>query len=115
MSGRCASFKMTVITLLTDFGTTDSYVAEVKGVLLTRAPAAILVDVSHGILPGDVRSAAYILGRTWHRFPEGTVHLVVIDPGVGGSRAALALQARHHFFVGPDNGVFTPVLYDTAV
>ena len=106
---------MTVITLLTDFGTTDSYVAEVKGVLLTRAPTPTLVDISHGVPPGDVRSAAYILGRTWHRFPEGTVHLVVIDPGVGGSRAALALQARHHFFVGPDNGVFTPVLYDTAV
>jgi S-adenosyl-L-methionine hydrolase (adenosine-forming) len=106
---------MSAITLLTDFGTTDSYVAEVKGVLLTRAPAAALVDISHGVPPGDVRSAAYILGRTWHRFPEGTVHLVVIDPGVGSGRAALAFRARHHFFVGPDNGVFTPVLQDTAV
>jgi S-adenosyl-L-methionine hydrolase (adenosine-forming) len=106
---------MTVVTLLTDFGTTDSYVAEVKGVLLTRAPTATLVDISHGVPPGDVRSAAYIVGRTWHRFPEGTVHLVVIDPGVGTARAALALHARNHFFVGPDNGVFTPVLPDTAV
>jgi S-adenosyl-L-methionine hydrolase (adenosine-forming) len=106
---------MTVITLLTDFGTTDSYVGEMKGVLLSRAPGAVLVDVSHGVAPGDVRSAAYILGRTWHRFPSGTVHLAVVDPGVGGARAALALGARGHFFVGPDNGVFTPVLHDTEV
>jgi S-adenosylmethionine hydrolase len=106
---------MTVITLLTDFGTTDSYVGEMKGVLLSRAPGAVLVDVSHGVTPGDVRSAAYILGRTWHRFPSGTVHLAVVDPGVGGARAALALGARGHFFVGPDNGVFTPVLHDTEV
>ena len=106
---------MTIVTLLTDFGTTDSYVAEVMGVLLTRAPEAALVDVSHGVPPGDVRSAAYILGRVWHRFPQGTVHLVVIDPGVGTGRAAIAFHARRHFFVGPDNGVFTPVLQDTAV
>jgi S-adenosyl-L-methionine hydrolase (adenosine-forming) len=106
---------MTIVTLLTDFGTTDSYVAEVKGVLLSRAPTAILVDVSHGVPPGDIRSAAYILGRTWHRFPPGTVHLVVTDPGVGTSRAALALSAQGHCFVGPDNGVFTAVLHDAEV
>ena len=106
---------MTLITLLTDFGTTDSYVAEVKGVLLSRALAAVLVDVSHAVPPGDVRSAAYLLGRTWHRFPAGTVHLVVVDPGVGTSRAALALRAHGHCFVGPDNGVFTAVLHDAEV
>jgi S-adenosylmethionine hydrolase len=72
---------MTIITLLTDFGTTDSYVGELKGVLLNGAPGAILVDLSHGVPPGDVRSAAYILGRTWHLFPSGTVHLAVVDPG----------------------------------
>jgi len=86
-----------------------------KGVLLSGAPGATLVDVSHAVPPGDIRSAAYILGRTWHRFPSGTVHLVVIDPGVGGSRAALALTVGGHCFVGPDNGVFTPVLRDTEV
>jgi S-adenosyl-L-methionine hydrolase (adenosine-forming) len=106
---------MTIITLLTDFGTTDSYVAEMKGVLLNVAPAATVVDLSHGVPPGDVRSAAYILGRTWERFPPGTVHLVVVDPGVGTTRAALALSAHQHSFVGPDNGVFTPVLRDTEV
>lgn len=106
---------MTFVTLLTDFGTTDSYVAEMKGVLLSRAPDTVLVDISHGIHPGDVRSAAYILGRTWDRFPPRTVHLAVIDPGVGTARPALAMSAHGHYFVGPDNGVFTPVLRDAEV
>lgn len=99
-----------VITLLTDFGTIDSYVAEVKGVLLRHAPGAVLVDVTHELAPGDVQAAQVTLGRTWHRFPAGTVHLCVVDPGVGGVRAALALTAHGHAFVGPDNGVFTELL-----
>ncbi|HEY3011566.1 MAG TPA: SAM-dependent chlorinase/fluorinase [Gemmatimonadales bacterium] len=106
---------MTFVTLLTDFGTSDSYVAEMKGVLLSGAPSAVLIDVSHGVAPGDIRSAAYILGRAWHRFPAGTVHMVVVDPEVGTARAALALSAHGHYFVGPDNGVFTPVLRDSEV
>src|SRR5215212_7355679 len=106
---------MSLITLLTDFGTTDSYVAEVKGVILTGSPSTTLVDITHGIHPGDIRSAAYVLGRTWHRFPPGTIHVVVVDPGVGPTRAALALSAHAHCFIGPDNGVFTPVLHDAAV
>src|SRR4051794_31690541 len=84
------------ITLLTDFGTVDSYVAELKGVLLSNTPSVILVDVTHHIAPGDIRSAAYVLGRTWHRFPSGTVHLVVVDPGVGSARYSLALTASGH-------------------
>jgi S-adenosyl-L-methionine hydrolase (adenosine-forming) len=106
---------MPIITLLTDFGNADHYVAEVKGVLLSLAPDATLVDVTHSITPGDIRSAAYVLGRTWHRFPAGTVHLAVVDPGVGTSRAALAVSISDYWFVGPDNGVFTPVLQGTAV
>ena len=106
---------MPIVTLLTDFGTADSYVAEMKGVILTQAPASVLVDISHSIHPGDVRSAAYVLGRTWHRFPSSTIHLVVIDPGVGTARAALAFSAHGHCFVGPDNGVFTQVLHDAEV
>lgn len=106
---------MPLITLLTDFGTTDSYVAEMKGVLLCRLPDAVLVDLTHAVPPGDVRAAAYLLGRVWHRFPPGTVHLAVVDPGVGTSRAALAIRAHDHWFVGPDNGLFTPVLRDAAV
>ena len=106
---------MPFITLLTDFGTTDSYVAEIKGVLLSAAPDAVLVDVTHQVPPGDVRAGAYLLGRAWHRFPPGTTHLAVVDPGVGTSRAALALRAHGHWFVGPDNGLFTPVIRDTEV
>lgn len=106
---------MSLITLLTDFGTADSYVAEVKGVLLSAVPSVALVDVTHAVLPGDVRAGAYLLGRVWHRFPPGTVHLAVVDPGVGTGRAALALSAHGHYFVGPDNGLFTFVLRDAEV
>ena len=106
---------MALVTLLTDFGTSDSYVAEMKGVLLCLAPGTTLVDVTHAVPPGDVRAGAYLLGRVWHRFPAGTIHLAVVDPGVGTDRAALALRAHGHYFVGPDNGLFTPVLRDAAV
>jgi S-adenosyl-L-methionine hydrolase (adenosine-forming) len=98
---------MSIITLLTDFGTSDSYVAEVKGVLLSRAPTATVVDISHDVPAGDVRTGRYILSRVWPRFPAATVHLVVIDPGVGTSRRALAAQAGGHCFVGPDNGLLS--------
>ena len=81
-----------------------------RGVLLSRAPGAILADLSHGVPPGQIRTAAYLLGRTWHRYPVGTVHLIVVDPGVGTERRALALSAHGHWFVAPDNGVLTPVL-----
>jgi len=103
------------VTLLTDFENADHYVAEMKGVVLSRAPDATIVDITHSISPGDVRSGAYILGRAWHRFPAGTVHLAVVDPGVGTSRAALAFSAHGHLFIGPDNGLFTPVLHDAEV
>jgi S-adenosylmethionine hydrolase len=106
---------MPVVTLLTDFGASDSYVAEMKGVVLEICRDAVLVDVTHAVPPGDVRAGAYLLGRTWPRFPRGTVHLAVVDPGVGTPRAALALHAHGHWFVGPDNGLFTPVLRDAEV
>ncbi|MGH7516264.1 MAG: SAM hydrolase/SAM-dependent halogenase family protein [Gemmatimonadales bacterium] len=101
---------MPIITLLTDFGTRDAYVGELRGVLLTRAPGAVLADITHDIAPGDVRAAAYVLGRTWPKFPAGTVHLAVVDPGVGGARAALAIRSAGHHFVGPDNGLLTSAL-----
>ena len=106
---------MSFVTLLTDFGVGDSYVAEVKGALLSGAPGLTLVDVTHSVPPGDVRAGAYILGRVWHRFPPGTVHLAVVDPGVGTARAALAVAAGGHYFVGPDNGLLTMVLRDAEV
>jgi S-adenosyl-L-methionine hydrolase (adenosine-forming) len=86
-----------------------------KGALLSRAPTATLIDVTHDIPPGDIRAAAYVLGRTWTRFPTGTVHLAVVDPGVGSARAALGFSAHGHCFVGPDNGVFTPIFHDTEI
>lgn len=106
---------MPIVTLLSDFGTADSYVAELKAAVLSGAPDATLVDVTHAVPPGDVRAAAYLLGRTWHRFPQGTVHLAIVDPGVGTPRAALAMGAGGHWFVGPDNGLFTPVFQDQEV
>lgn len=101
---------MTLITFLTDYGLADSYVGEVKGALLTRAPSVTVIDITHEIRPGDIRSGAYVLGRAWKAFPEGTVHLGVVDPGVGTARAAVAIRSHGHWFVGPDNGLFTYVL-----
>lgn len=99
-----------VITLLTDFGTADGYVGEMKGVLLSSAPDATLVDITHDIPPQDVEAARLTLARVWRRFPAGTVHLVVVDPGVGTDRAALAVASDERFLVGPDNGVLSPAL-----
>jgi len=96
-----------LITLLTDFGTADSYVAEVKAVLLSRAPGAMLVDITHQVSPGDVRAGQYLLARAWRRFPAGTVHLAVVDPGVGTARRALAASEGGHWFVAPDNGLLS--------
>src|SRR3989442_12382019 len=93
---------MTIVTLLTDFGTADSYVAEMKGVLLSRAPAATIVDISHQIAPGDIRAGQYLLGRAWKSFPEGTVHLAVFAPGAGTDRRAIVAASSAHRFVGPD-------------
>ena len=99
-----------IITLLTDFGTADGYVGEMKGVLLSHAPDVQLVDISHDIPPQDIERARLTVARVWRRFPEGTVHLVVVDPGVGSSRAALAVQSDGRYLVGPDNGVLSPAL-----
>jgi S-adenosyl-L-methionine hydrolase (adenosine-forming) len=98
------------VTLLTDFGTADAYVGEVKGAILTAAPDAYIVDVTHDIPPQDVESGRLALARYWRRFPEGTVHLAVVDPGVGAARAALAVSAAGRYLVGPDNGVLSPAL-----
>lgn len=99
-----------IITLLTDFGTADGYVGEMKGVLATGAAGASLVDVAHDLAPQDVDGARLALARYWRKFPPGTVHVVVIDPGVGGDRAALAVESEGRFLVGPDNGILSPAL-----
>jgi S-adenosyl-L-methionine hydrolase (adenosine-forming) len=100
------------ITLLTDFGTADGYVAAMKGVIAQIAPAVIVDDASHAIPHGDARSAAYALQRYWRLYPPGTVHIVVVDPGVGSERNAIVVSADERTLVGPDNGVFTVVLRD---
>ena len=99
-----------IITLVTDFGTADGYVAEMKGVILSALPEATLVDVTHDIRAQDVEAARLVLARYWRRFPAGTVHVVVVDPGVGSSRVALAVAADGRFLVAPDNGVLSPAL-----
>jgi len=99
-----------IVTLLTDFGLADTYVAEMKAAILTEAADIRLVDLSHDVPPGDIRAAQYLLGRAWGRFPLGTVHMVIVDPGVGSGRRAMAVHHAGHYFVGPDNGVFTAVL-----
>src|SRR3712207_234825 len=99
-----------VITLLTDFGTADGYVAEMKGVILTRAPDVTVVDVTHDVSPQDVECGRLALARYWRRFPPGTVHLAVVDPGVGSARAALAIESDGRWLVGPDNGLLSPAL-----
>ena len=98
------------ITLLTDFGTADGYVGEMKGVLHSHAPDSALLDVSHDIAPQDIEGARLALARYWRRFPSGTVHVVVVDPGVGSARAALAVESDGRLLVGPDNGVLSPAL-----
>ncbi|MCI0432617.1 MAG: SAM-dependent chlorinase/fluorinase [Gemmatimonadetes bacterium] len=102
------------ITLLTDFGTPDGYAAAVRGVIASHAPLAVIEDVSHDIAPGDVRAAAWALDRYWDRYPEGTVHLVVVDPGVGSARRGIAVRTNARFGVGPDNGVLTGMLREPS-
>lgn len=106
---------MSIVTVTTDFGTADGYVGEMKGVLLTRCPSATLVDITHSVETADVEAGAWVLARVWERYPEGTVHLVVVDPGVGSPRRPVAARARGRWFVGPDNGLLTPQILREAV
>jgi hypothetical protein len=101
---------MPIITLLTDFGTADGYAGEIKGVLLAENPAATIVDITHDVPAHDVELGRLTLARYWRRFPPGTVHIAIVDPGVGSSRAALAIASDGRFLVGPDNGLLSPAL-----
>ncbi|HUG02295.1 MAG TPA: SAM-dependent chlorinase/fluorinase [Longimicrobiales bacterium] len=100
------------LTLLTDFGTRDGYVAAMKGVIASIVPGAALVDVAHDVRPGDVSAAAWTLRRYWRLFPTDTVHLAVVDPGVGTDRRALAARVDGRYFVAPDNGILSWVLHE---
>jgi S-adenosylmethionine hydrolase len=98
------------ITLTTDFGLSDSYVGVMKGVILSVNPRAHIVDISHQIRMGSIVHAAGLIHDAYRFFPEGTVHVVVVDPGVGGQRRPIIVKTGHHLFVGPDNGLFSPVI-----
>ncbi|HEY7877557.1 MAG TPA: SAM-dependent chlorinase/fluorinase [Gemmatimonadaceae bacterium] len=101
---------MGLITLLTDFGTRDGYVGEMKGVIYAALPDARVVDISHDIAPQDIEAARLAVARYWLRFPPGTVHLVIVDPGVGTDRTPIAVASDGRALVGPDNGVLSPAL-----
>ncbi len=99
-----------VITLLSDLGTADTYVGVMKAVILGLCPGARIIDLCHDIAPQDIQQAAFLLDTAWRYCPDGTVHVVVVDPGVGSERRLVAVEAHGHYFVAPDNGVLTYVL-----
>jgi S-adenosyl-L-methionine hydrolase (adenosine-forming) len=102
-----------IVTLLTDFGTADYFVGALKGAVLSVNPHAQVVDITHDLAAHDVEAGAFTLAAAFEAFPPGTVHVAVVDPGVGSSRRALAAEAAGHLFVGPDNGLFGHV-YERA-
>lgn len=99
-----------IITLTTDFGTKDWFVAAMKGVILKIAPEARIVDITHEIPPGDIRAGGFALASAFPYFPKGTVHVVVIDPGVGGRRRPIVVKSGGYYFIAPDNGVLSLAL-----
>jgi S-adenosylmethionine hydrolase len=98
---------MTVVTFTTDFGTADGYVGAMKGVVLALCPQATLVDITHEVPPFDVAAGAFALAQAAPLYPPGSIHVAVVDPGVGGERADLLVEAGGAFFIGPDNGVLS--------
>ena len=99
-----------LITLLTDFGDRDSFVASMKGVILSINPHATIVDLSHDVTPHQIAEAAYILKSCYRYFPEGTIHISVVDPGVGTSRRPLLVSTSRSYFLAPDNGLLSHVM-----
>src|ERR1035438_6028745 len=98
---------MSVLTLTTDFGTHDWFVGTMKGVIASIAPAANVIDLTHDLPPGDIRGGAFALAASHRFFPKGSIHVAVVDPGVGSRRKAIAVQTAKSLFVGPDNGVLS--------
>jgi S-adenosylmethionine hydrolase len=116
LAGACAArTARPVIGLLTDYGTRDSYVAELKGTIYTVAPDARIADLTHEVPSFDIREGSFLLGRAVRQFPSGTVFVSVVDPGVGTARKAVAVRTgRGKLLVGPDNGLFTRVCDEEA-
>lgn len=105
-----SSHRSEVVTLTTDFGTRDHYVGAMKGVIATLAPRVAVFDITHGIPEFDVSEGAFAIARAYRFYPLGTVHVVVVDPGVGSSRRPIAVATEGHLFIAPDNGVLSQVL-----
>ena len=105
---------MAIITLLTDFGSSDAYVGVMKGVILSIAPEARIVDITHEVDAQDITAAAFVIDDYYRWFGPGTVHVAVVDPTVGSSRRPIIISHRDRFFVGPDNGLFSLVMGDEA-
>ena len=101
-----------IITLTTDFGTRDSFVSSIKGMILKTAPTAQIIDISHEIAPQDIWEGAFTLHEAFSHFPKGTIHLAVVDPGVGSGRRPIIVVTESYYFVGPDNGLFSLVYRD---
>ena len=99
-----------IITLTTDFGLQDEYVGVMKGVILSRSPATTIVDLCHLVARQNICQAAMLIESAYHYFPPGTIHVVVVDPGVGSERRLVLVSADHHLFLAPDNGVLTPFI-----
>jgi len=99
-----------VITLTTDFGSADHFAGTMKGVILKIAPKASIVDITHEIQPFEIAQAGFVLAQAWKYFPSKSIHVVVVDPGVGGGRRAILAEAAGHYFVAPDNGVLSIIL-----
>src|ERR1700676_5213380 len=101
------------ITLTTDFGTSDHFVGTMKGVILNIAPRVRIVDITHEIPTYEVNEAAFAIAQAWRYFSKGTIHVVVVDPGVGSARRPVLCEAEGQFFIAPDNGVLS-MIYDTT-
>ncbi|HYG34068.1 MAG TPA: SAM-dependent chlorinase/fluorinase [Clostridia bacterium] len=106
---------MPPITLTTDFGTSDWFVGTMKAVILRLNPKAVIIDLTHGIPPGDIRAGAFALAASCRFAPKGTIHLAVVDPGVGSERKAIVVQTADYFFVSPDNGVLSWALVNEKI
>jgi S-adenosylmethionine hydrolase len=99
-----------IITLTTDFGYKDPFVGEMKGVILSINPSVTIVDITHAIEPHNIEEGAFIIGSSYKYFPSETIHIAVVDPGVGSERRPIIVEADNHYFVGPDNGIFSYVV-----
>src|SRR6202142_425885 len=99
-----------LITLTTDFGLSDHFVGVMKGVIAGIAPSARVIDICHDVAPYHITEGAFVIAEAWRYFPKGTIHVVVVDPGVGSSRRPVLAETAGHFFLAPDNGVLSMVL-----